>query len=234
MEVGSSSALSPERPPSSTPSFYRIWLAALTRPREETYQALGDDPNLTVGQAALWIGVSSLVGYGLAFLLQFAQFAELMRQASEQGGLEAISGMGVVISLLCLVPLVAVFAVAGQMIYVAILQFVASALGGAGSFRGLFVATAAYTAPVTLLTSALAAIPFVGGCLTLPLSLYALYLGALSIKSVNRFDWGHALLTLLVPLIISILIGVLIFFGLMVPLMEELMREAALVGAGLS
>lgn len=233
MDVGSSSALSPERPPSSTPSFYRIWLAALTQPREETYQAFADDPNLTVGQAALWIGVSSLVGYGLAFLLQFGQLAGLMRQAGEQAELEALGGVGV-ISLLCLVPLVAVLAVAGQMIYVAILQFVASALGGAGSFRGLFVATAAYTAPVTLLTSALAAIPFVGGCLTLPLSLYALFLGALSIKSVNRFGWGPTLLTLLVPLIISILIGVLIFFGLMVPLMEELMREAALVGEGLS
>ena len=212
----------------SSPNFIEIWILALTQPKEATYKAFADDPALTVTRAALWIAVTSLVGYGVAFAFQLGQFSSVMQQASQQADIGEVAGLGV-LGLLCSLPIIAGLAVLGQVIYVAIIQFVAGALGGEGTFAGLFGATAAYAAPVALVTSVLSVIPLVGACLTLPISLYAMYLGVLAIKSVNQFGWGQAIGSLLVPFIVFLLVGLIVFLGLLYPVMQELMQEMSTV-----
>ena len=202
--------------------FYEIWLLALTRPREETYQTIVEDPGARVGRAALWIFITSLLSYGLATVLQFGQMAALLNQMEDSGtSLGAIAGGGA-IALVCVLPLIAVFAVVGAMVYAALLQFVAGALGGQGSFRSLFFGTASFTAPMTIITTGLGLIPFVGPCLSIPVSFYAAYLNVLVLKAVNRFGWGMAIITLFVPFIFFILVG-LILAALLFPLMQELL-----------
>lgn len=212
----------------SSPNFIEIWILALSQPKEATYKAFADDPDLTVGRAALWIAVTSLVGYGVAFSLQVGQLTSVMQKASQQTDLGEFAGFGALI-LLCLLPVVAGMAVLGQAIYVAIVQFVAGALGGQGTFGGLFGATAAYAAPVALVTTLLSVIPLVGACLSLPISLYAMYLGVLAIKSVNQFGWGRAIGSLFVPLIVFLLVTLIIFFGLLFPVMQDMIQEMTLV-----
>lgn len=208
-------------PASSGAMFYEIWLLALTRPREDTFQTIVDDPAARVGRAALWIFITSLLSYGIATAIQFGQMAALFNQMEETGiPLGAMAGGGV-IALICGLPLVASFAVVGAMIYAAILQFIAGALGGEGSFRQLFFGTASFSAPITVITTGLSLIPFVGACLTIPVSLYAAYLNVLVLKAVNRFGWGMAIIALFVPFIFFILIG-LILAALLFPMLSEL------------
>ncbi len=200
--------------------FFEIWLLALTRPREETFRTIVGDPGATIGRAAIWIFISSLISYGIAMALQFGQMAALFSQFEESGtSLGAMAGGGALF-LLCGLPLVAALAVVGAMVSTAILQFVAGALGGEGDFRELFFGTASITAPMTLITTALSLIPLVGGCLALPLSLYSAYLTALALKAVNRIGWGSAIVTLLVPVVITVLVG-LIVLVLLFPLMQD-------------
>ncbi|MFP3855387.1 MAG: YIP1 family protein [Anaerolineales bacterium] len=203
--------------------FFQIWLLALTRPREDTYQTIVDDPRASIGRAALWIFITTMVSYGIAAVLQFGQMAVLFNQMEESSSLGAMAGGGV-IALICGLPFVAGIAVLGAMVYAAILQFVAGALGGDGSFQELFYGTASFTAPMSLITTALSLIPFVGACLTIPLSFYTLYLYALVIKATNRFGWGSAIVSLLVPVIISILIG-LIILAMLFPFVRDLMQS---------
>lgn len=221
--------MEPEAPsqPTASPNFIEIWILALSQPKEATYRALAVDDDLTIGRGALWIALSALLGYAVTFTLQIGQLAPMMREFADQGDLGLIAGFSAA-SLLCLVPVAAGMAVLGQIVYVAIVQFVAGALGGAGTFKGLFVATAAYVAPVTLATSLLSVIPFVGACLTFPISIYALYLGVLAIKSVNDFGWGAAIGSLLIPLIVFGLLGLILFFGLLFPVIQDVMQEMAL------
>jgi hypothetical protein len=204
--------------------FFQIWLLALTRPQENTYQTIVGDPGASVGRAALWIFITSLISYGIAMTLQFGQMTAMLGQMEEaESALGLIAGGGAVV-LLCGLPLVATLAVVGAMVYAAILQFVAGALGGEGSFRDLFFGTASYTAPMTIITTGLSLIPFVGPCLTLPLSLYTAYLNVLVLKAVNRFGWGSAIVTLLVPFIVTILIS-LIALALLFPFLQELWQS---------
>lgn len=223
-----------EQPPAGmapTANFIEIWVLALTRPREDTYQALAEDPALSTGRAALWILISGLVSSAVAMTLQFGQLGPIIRELGQDSDVAALAGLGMA-SLLCLVPLFAVFTLVGQMIYIAILQFVAGALGGVGSFQGLFTASAAYIAPVTLVSGLLGAIPLVGACLSLPISLYAIYLGVLAVKSVNRFGWGQAVLTFIIPFIVFFLCGLILFLGLLLPVLQETARELAWTGLG--
>lgn len=204
--------------------FFEIWLLALTRPREDTYQTIVTDPGASIGRAALWIFITSLISYGIAMALQFGQMAAVLNQFEEAGNsLGAMAGGGAIL-LLCGLPLVGGMAVVGAMFYAAILQFVAGALGGTGTFRELFFGTASFTAPMTIITTGLGLIPIVGACLTLPLSLYSLYLNALVLKAVNRYGWGSAIVTLLVPVIISLLLA-LIVFAMLFPFMQELIQS---------
>lgn len=220
-------------PAASPGSFLQIWILALTRPREDTYQAFAEDSALSISRAAIWIFLSSLVAGGIGMTLQFGQLGPMMRELGREGDVAALAGLGMA-SLLCLVPLFAGFTLAGQAIYIAILQFVAGALGGVGSFEGLFTATAAYIAPVTLVSGVLGAIPLVGACLSLPVSLYAAYLGILTVKSVNRFSWGRAILTFVIPLIVFFLCGLILFLGLLLPVMQESVRDLAWLGSAIA
>ncbi len=223
--------MDPESPvqAASPGSFFEIWILALTRPREDTYQSLADDTALSISRAAIWIFLSSLIAGGIGMTLQFGQLGPMMSELAREGDMAALAGLGMA-SLLCLVPLFAVFTLVGQMIYIAILQFVAGALGGIGSFEGLFTASAAYAAPVTLISGVLGAIPLVGACVSLPVSLYAAYLGVLAVKAVNRFGWGKAFLTFVIPFVIFFLCGLVLFLGLLLPVLQETAQGLAWIG----
>ena len=216
----------PEMPPAVAPhSWSQAWLVAVTQPNIESYTALADDPSASVKKAFAWVFVSGLIASGVASLLRLA-FISTALTGLEQSS-DATIGIGVValITLACVIPISAAMAGVGLLIYAGIEQFVAGALGGEGSFTRLCYVMAAYTAPISLAAALLALIPFLGACVGAILGFYSLGLNALAIKSVNRFGWGNAILSMIVPLIFLVLIMVIVFFWLVSPALSTLLTQ---------
>lgn len=208
---------------SSAAPFYELWFRAVGQPVEETYRAIADDPASSVGRAALWVALAGLVAYAITSIGEILQRGSELAQLAETSPVAATAG-GVVLLFICAGPLAAVASVGVLMLHTGILQFVAGALGGSGDFRRLFTSMSAFWAPVTLVTGALNVVPYVGPCLTIPISLYALFLSALAVKAINQFGWGEAIATLLIPLIVFVLLGVIIFFLLFFPALQTFLE----------
>lgn len=194
-------------------TWWQIWIRALTRPNEQTYRALADDPRAGLGRAAAWVALSTAVYMAVLSVVQIV-FGGLRQALVELSGtlpVEAAPPLEfVLIGLACLIPFSMVFAVIGLTLNAAVLQFIAGALGGQGSVGRLAYALAAFTAPATVVSGALAAAPLVGACLALPFSLYVFCLQFLAIKAVNRFSWTLALATVAIQCLLVGLVALVV------------------------
>jgi hypothetical protein len=94
--------------------------------------------------------------------------------------------------LLCLGP---VFAALASLLVFAVgttlIQLLARALGGTGTYDQLTYATAAYGAPLILLGTPLSAMPY-GGLFNIALGLYQLALLMVAVRAIHRLSWGKA------------------------------------------
>jgi len=196
-----------------------VWSGALLRPSERTYDEIVNDPRATTGRAIAWIAVSSLVGFVISLVIQVVLGGALSQVMEESGA--AVGTGASILAFICGAPLVVVFSIIGLAISSGITQFVASALGGNGTFAKLFYAFAAFTAPMSLVSGLLSSIPFVN-CLAIPLGFYALYLEILAIRGVNQLSWGKAIATL-----------VLVFIGILVVIAFFAAVVLAMIGPAL-
>ncbi len=216
----------PEAAPAATShSWTQAWLIGLTQPNLRSYTALADDPSASAGKAFAWVFVSGLVASGIASLLQLALISSMLSGLKQSSDTSLSLGLVALVTLVCVIPLSAALASVGLMIYAGIEQLVAGALGGEGSFARLYYVMAAYTAPISLGAALLAIIPFLGACVGALLGFYALGLNVLALKSVNRFGWGSAVLSMIIPLIFIVLIFVIVFFGLVYPALPTLIPQ---------
>jgi len=194
-------------PPKGNESFTwsEVWINALTKPSVETYERLVRDPNASTNKAYGWVFICSLIGVLLSSLIGMGIGG--LFDAGSIAGFNYGTLFGVsIFQLLCCAPIVGVLAVFGIALNAAITQLIARALGGTGTYSELVYAYAAYTAPYTLVTSILFAIPFVSFCLGIPLSIYSIVLTVISVNAVNKFGWGKAIVSAFVlPLVIIVL-----------------------------
>jgi hypothetical protein len=91
------------------------------------------------------------------------------------------------------VPVGAALAVVFLIISVGLQHLVARAIGGKGIFDDLVYASAAFAAPLSLISAALGMVPLLG-CFSIFLGLYALGLSVIAIKAVHRLDTGRAII----------------------------------------
>jgi hypothetical protein len=201
--------------PIETLRWWQVWIRALTRPNERTYQALVDDPRAGLGRAAAWVALSSTLYTLLISAAQIA-FGGLRQALVELSGTMPLEAAPppefLLLGVICLIPFSAALAVTGLLLNAGILQFIAGALGGQGSVARLAYALAAFTAPATLVMGGLSVIPLVGMCLSLPFSLYIFCLQFLAVKAVNRFSWGHAVATVALQILLVTLIALVVGF----------------------
>ena len=193
--------------PSGATSFFQIWVNALTKPGEQTYAEIASSPDASPGKAYLWIFLAALVNFVIAFAVQvlFLSFG---------GGNEEFQSMfgASVIMLLCAVPVLAGLGVLGFMITTGLVQWVAGLFKGTGTYSQLAYVFGAISAPTTLISSVLSifsSIPFLGFCLwpaSILLLVYVAVLNVMAVKGVNRFGWGQAIASYLLPTVV--------FFGL--------------------
>ncbi len=194
-----------EKQPNASP-WIEVWFRALTQPSVNTFEQISNAPGASRFRALIWIGVSAfIVSLGITFLLL-------------SGMLFNIRTTGFPLWTLSIPPLVAILSIFWLSLGADISQFIATRLGGSGSSDKLTYSLAASLAPLILAAGIVCIVPF-GVCLVAPLGIYGIFLNLLSIKAINRFDWGKAVLTSLPFLIINIG-GLILILALLGPTVE--------------
>jgi hypothetical protein len=84
-------------------------------------------------------------------------------------------------------------------------------LGGQGEFSTFAYLVSTYQAPITIVSSILAVIPFVGGCVSLLLTIYGYVLSFFAIKVNYNLTSGRAIAALLIPLALLFAVFICIF-----------------------
>jgi hypothetical protein len=188
-------------------SFYQTWVKALTRPNEQTYAEIASSPDAKATTAYLWVFLSSIVTSLFALIVQGAMVRAQLAQAGVGGDRFGNGVGGVVVTLLCGTPVIALLGTLFFAIYVAIVQWIAKMFGGRGTNDQMAYAFAAIGVPYSLISSVfilLSAIPYVGFCFRLILSIAGIYifiLQLMAVKGVNQFGWGAAFGSVLIPVI---------------------------------
>ncbi len=216
--------------PSSAPaSIFQTWINAVTKPNEATYAAIANAPNATTTNAIIWVAIGSLISSFLTILSPGPNLAALQQFLRQQGvNNEFTNALGSggasigsrILQLVCGAPIAAIIAILGFVIAVALIQWVARMFGGHGSFDKLAFTFAAIAAPISIVSgilSLLGAIPFIGFCfgiLGLLLWIYSIVLEIIACKAVNRFDWGQAIGSVLIPGAVLFLVCCCLAFGL--------------------
>jgi len=203
--------------PESNPSPLQIWGKALTKPSEQTFEEIASSPNAKASTAYLWIFIASLIQM---FLVAIIQSSLIGSYASQYGFGDTFGNRGlgsVLIGAICGAPILAALTTLFFAIGVFVVQWIARMFGGTGTTDRLAYSLASIVAPFSIITGILtlfSAIPFVGLCISGLLTIagiYVLVLEAMAVKAVNRFSWGAAFGSLLIPgLIIGLLCACLV------------------------
>ncbi len=215
-------------------SLVDTWMAAFTKPREETYARIAAQPRATATNAFLWVFLASLLTSLVAAVAGLGGQFETFRQflppeiASQMPATVGPSvGFGTII---CGAPIGAIFAVLFFAISTALVQWVAKLFGGTGTFDKLAYVFSSFAVPYSVVTSVLSLlsiIPFVGiltGLISFVLGIYVIILEVLAVKAVDRLDTGKATGAVLLPwLVILLLICCCIVIGasVLVPLISQ-------------
>jgi len=215
-----------EQIPSNTPvmeskpgpaGWVQVWIKAVTKPSEKTFVEITDDPEATSKTAFTWAVIAgALNGLLVAFLATISMFI--------QGDQPLDSNIGIIIGFFCGAPIAgAIMMPLSLAISAGISQWIAKLFGGTGSFEKLAFAFSAIWFPlilVSMVISLFSAIPLVGLCISLlsyVVIFYQIYLQIVAVKAVNRFDWGPAIGSVLIPgFVIFIFCGCIVIGGLMV------------------
>jgi hypothetical protein len=199
--------------------WFQVWMKAVTKPSENTFYELTEDPAATSKTAYLWAFIAGTFAMIMQSILQAIYTATgttptipgLEEYMPSTGGDAGSAFVALAISL-CLSPVVGGLSVLFFALGTAIMQWIAKLFGGLGTYDKLLYALAAITVPFTLISSVLSlfsAIPFVGACfgiVSLGLSLYVLALQVMAVKGVNRFGWGQAIGSVFIPIFVFFII----------------------------
>jgi hypothetical protein len=191
-------------------SIVETWIQALTSPTEETYTKIAKDPGASFGKAILWIFLAGLVGSLISGVLtsvfdtSFVPFGEELFPGTTF--YERDFGATILGS-----PVAGIFLVIESLIGTGIIYVVSKMLGGIGTYERLFYTSAAYLAPLGLVTSVLGRIPIIR-YLSLVLIIYLLVLNVIANKAVMEYDWGKAVISsVVIPIVImGVVIGCII------------------------
>jgi Yip1 domain len=198
--------------PSSSPSLFQTWVKALTKPKEETFAEIAASPNAKAMTGYLWVFLTSIVASFFTLIVQGSTLRNTLSQAgvgTDQfgGGLAPVG-----LTLICVTPIAAVVGTFLFAVGVALVQWIARMFGGTGTNDQLAYTMAAIWAPYSLVSAVLAllsAIPYAGFCfgiIALLALVYVLVLSVMAVKAVNKFGWGPAAASLLIPGLVIFLI----------------------------
>ena len=191
--------------PAAPPSIFQTWINALTRPNEQTYRDIAASPNAKATTAYLWMFISSIVTSIITFIIRGATIRDRLSQSGLSTDQVGTGIGGILVALICVVPILAAIGTLFFAIGVAIIQWIAKMFGGTGTFDQMAYTFAAISVPYSLVSAVfilLSAIPYVGGCFSVILGLAGLYilvLEIMAVKGVNQFGLWPAIGSLFIP-----------------------------------
>jgi hypothetical protein len=193
--------------------FYIVWWTALTNPKESTYLQLVQDPGANFRKALLWLSIVYVIEAPIGIFRIFHGVLDVVPDIKELLGEAQGVWVGVLVLflvILFLTPLWVFLRVLFFLFLTALLDVFAVILfRGQGRYADFVYLSAAYSAPSSLLNPGLKIVPY-GNVISMALIAYQVALTALALKIANRFSWGRAIGSILIPLILLLIIIVII------------------------
>jgi hypothetical protein len=220
--------------PSGTPGpagWVQTWIKAVTQPNEQSFIQIVGNSDATSKTAFIWVFIAGTVAGIVQAIIRTITLAMgtapqlpipgLEKFMPSGGGSTDLASLGVsLVTGLCGAPVAGLLGIVFFALFVAIVQWVAKLFGGTGSFEKLAYAFAAISVPMTLVStifSFISVIPYIGLCggiFSLGLAFYSIYLEVTATKAVNRFGWGQAAGSVLIPFAVLFTFCCCIVFGL--------------------
>ncbi|HTP01031.1 MAG TPA: YIP1 family protein [Anaerolineales bacterium] len=212
----------PPMEPEASPSIFRMWVDAVTKPAQSTYAAIARSPKANVTNAFVWVFLATLVQFFISFAVNGATENRLLQQFGGQN-LPTPSAGTRLIQLICGAPIGAVVAVLFFALFVGIMHLIARVFGGRATYEQLVFTISTITVPFSLIGAVLtllAAIPFVGICfamISILIGIYAVVLEVIALMGVEQIGVGGALVsTLVLPVLVCVCISCAVIASLMV------------------
>ena len=214
----------PIMPPSSgepgPTGWVQTWIKAVTQPKEQTFIDISESPDAQTKTAYLWVFIASMLTFLISGVVNSIVQMILVGLGGQSGGGQSIGNL--LIPIVCISPIYGVIFVLFFALGTAIVQWIAKLFGGTGTYNKLVYPVAAIYVPISLVSILLIrfnTIPFVGFCLipiSIAITLYFVFLQITAVKAVNRFGWGQAAGSVLLPgAVIVFVCGCIVAVGLM-------------------
>jgi hypothetical protein len=209
------SMLSKPKPAARSYAFYDVWMTVMLTQDVESYADVLKDPDAGIERAFVWMacaGIANALAIPIALLMNpaFAQIIADPEFQSVSGGLDLTAFIGIfTLIMLFSLPIANIINLA---LNGAIQNFLAVFFGGNGYYSRTVYALAAYLAPLTIITSLLYLIPFVGQCLASLLGFYGVYMNIRALRASHSISAGSAFGVLIAPGILFMLFACFIMF----------------------
>ena len=206
---------------------WQTWLKASTSPNDATFADLRQKPDANITTAMIWMliyGVIAAVA-GLISSLIFAGTVQgalpsVLQQldlppaemAQVEQALRFLPGnvaVGAGFSSLANIIWVPVWFLIGVGIY----HLIAKLLVGTGEYGRLAYLSAAFSAPLGIVTTLLSLIPL-AGCVTPLIGIYTLVLSYFAVKVEHQLSSGRAIMVILIPALVLIVLAMCFIFGI--------------------
>ena len=191
------------------------WRRVLTQPGEPVFQQEKLNPNGTLQTALIWMVVAGVIAAIFGFFASLIGASSVAAMISQMNlppemqaqmgqALSMATGGGGVAAILS-VPI-------GFLIGTFIMHLIAKMLGGQGEYSTFAYLASTYQAPLTIVSSVLSIIPFLGGCIGFLIIIYTYVESFFAIKANYGLTSGRAVVAILIPLILLfILVACLAF-----------------------
>jgi hypothetical protein len=184
------------------------WRRVLTQPGEPVFEQEKLNPDGTLQKALIWMVIAGVVAgiFGwLAALIGASSTAAMISQMGLPPEVQAqmgpmlnmamgSAGLGAIIA-------VPVFFLIGTFI----MHLIAKMLGGQGDYSKFAYLASTYQAPITIASSVLSIIPFLGGCVGALLGIYGIVEAYFAIKVNYGLSSGRAITAILIPFVLVFL-----------------------------
>jgi hypothetical protein len=219
-------------------AMFQTWRNVLTKPGEPVFEEERHKPAATLTNALIWmviagivaaifgairVGINNLV-WGPTSLAPFIEQFDLPPEVAAQLAPLGSCGLGLQLSIACIAVLtVPIVFLISSVIHLAL----AKVVGGTGSFEEHTFLLATIRAPLTVVSSVINIIPFLGGCVAFALLIYQIVLTYFAMKTAHNLTTGKALFVAITPPLIALLC----LCGIIVTLVGTM---AAMMGGNIS